>query len=62
MHNFRKQQSTDATDNGVEKNDYPRATSESNRAMVFCLYRCGCRCDSERKQNNLGSDTFLKTS
>ncbi|XP_013118424.1 uncharacterized protein LOC106095678 [Stomoxys calcitrans] len=27
MHNFRKQQSTDTTDTGVEKNDYPRATN-----------------------------------
>lgn len=28
MHNFRKEPSADSTDNGVEKNDYPRATSE----------------------------------
>lgn len=28
MHNFRKQPSVDTTDNGTEKNDYPRATSE----------------------------------
>uniref|UniRef100_A0A1A9X1D4 Uncharacterized protein n=1 Tax=Glossina brevipalpis TaxID=37001 RepID=A0A1A9X1D4_9MUSC len=38
MHNFRKQHSTDTTDTGVEKNDYPRATSECQINIVMRVY------------------------